>query len=142
MSVPPRAMTDIRREIWAGYKLMVPLLVIGLIAVYLLRRPIILILYTEQFMRTTDLFPAMLVGDFLKMISWLVAYLQLAKAKTRMFMLTQLLFSATSYGLSVWLITALGLEGAVWANAVNYGLYTLVMFYLLRDYIFERYAPA
>jgi PST family polysaccharide transporter len=134
--------SEIRREIWNGYRLMVPLLIIGLTGVYLLRQPIVLLLYSGQFSRTADLFPAMLVGDFLKMMSWLVAYLQLAKAKVKMFVITQVLFSATSYVLSVWLINAMGLEGAVWANAVNYGLYTLVMCYLLRDYLFERYAPA
>ncbi len=133
---------EIRREIWNGYKVITPLLIIGFAAVYFMRQPIVLLLYSDQFLRTTDLFPVMLVGDFLKMMSWLVAYLQLAKAMTKMFIATQVLFSISSYGLSVWLIDVAGLEGAIWAYAITYGLYTLTMFYLLRGYLFERYASA
>lgn len=134
--------SEIRREIWSGYRLIAPLLIIGLTGVYLLRQPIVLLLYSDQFLRTVDLFPVMLVGDFLKIMSWLVAYLQLAKAMVKMFMITQVLFSATSYGLSIWLINSVGLEGAIWAYAINYGLYTLTMFYLLRSYVFDHHAPA
>ncbi len=41
--------SEIRREIWNGYKVITPLLIIGLAGVYLLRQPIILLLYSGNF---------------------------------------------------------------------------------------------
>jgi PST family polysaccharide transporter len=106
-----------------------------------LRIPIVNLLYTEQFGPTSALFLPTLIGDFFKIISWLVAFLMLAKAKTGMFIVTQIIFSAMTYFLSVTMINYWGLQGVAWAYALVYVIYTVVMAYLLREYLFERYEP-
>ncbi len=136
-----QAVSAVRREIWNGYKLIVPALLIGFPLIYLLRMPIVYLLYSERFMPTTSLFLPMLVGDFFMIISWLVAYLMLAKAMTKMFIATQVMFSVITYSLSVVMINALGLQGAVWAHALRYLIYAIAISYLLREYLFERYEP-
>ncbi len=134
-----QAVAAIRREIWNGYKLIVPALLVVLPLVYVLRMPIIYLLYSEQFTLTAGLFLPMLIGDFFKIVSWLVAFLMLAKARTRMFIATQIVFSAITYALSVLMVNAWGLQGVAWAHAVNYIILTVVVSYLLREYLFKRY---
>ena len=127
---------EIRREILSGYKITLPILVILFTSVYLARDLIILVLYTEKFSPVNQLFAPMLIGDFLKMVSWLVALLMLAKAKLRMFVTTQICFSLLTYFLSIAMIDQMGLIGAIYAHAIKYAIYTLVVFWLLRDYVF------
>ena len=134
-----QAVADVRREIWNGYKLIVPALLIAFLMVYLLRTPIVYLLYSRRFTPTMGLFLPMLIGDFFKILSWLVAYLMLAKAKTRMFIATQVVFSAITYSLSVVMINGWGLQGVAWAHAIKYAVYLFVVSYLLREYLFERY---
>lgn len=136
-----QAVADVRREIWNGYKLIVPALLFGFLLVYLLRTPIVYLLYSQRFTPTIELFFPMLIGDFLMVLSWLVGYLMLAKAKTRMFIATQVVFSAITYSLSVVMISAWGLQGVVWAHAIKYAIFLIVVSYLLREYLFERYEP-
>lgn len=134
-----QAVSAIRREIWNGYKVVVPALLVVFPMLYFLRTPIVYMLYSDRFLPTTELFFPMLIGDFFMILSWLVAFLMLAKAKTRMFIITQVVFSAVTYLLSVWMINSNGLEGAVWAHALKYIFYAVAMFYLLRQYLFERF---
>lgn len=134
-----QAVADVRREIWSSYKLIVPTLLVTFPLVYALRTPIVNLLYTEQFEPTSALFLPTLIGDFFKIVSWLVAFLMLAKAKTKMFIVTQIIFSAMTYYLSVAMINFWGLHGVAWAYAIVYVIYTVVMAYLLREYLFERY---
>lgn len=134
-----QAVADVRREIWNGYKLIAPAMLIAFLMVYLLRTPIVYLLYSQRFTPTIGLFLPMLIGDFFMILSWLVAYLMLAKAKTRMFIATQVVFSAITYSLSVVMINGWGLQGVAWAHAIKYAIYLLVMSYLLREYLFERY---
>jgi len=136
-----QAAADVRREIWNGYKLIVPALIVFFSLLYLLRMPISYLLYSERFTPTAGLFLPMLIGDFFMIISWLVAYLMLAKAMTKMFIATQVIFAAITYFLSVMLIDTLGLQGVVWAHALKYAIYAVVVSYLLREYLFARYAP-
>lgn len=134
-----QAAADVRREIWSSYKLIIPTLLVTFPLVYALRTPIVNLLYTEQFEPTSALFLPTLIGDFFKIVSWLVAFLMLAKAKTRMFIVTQIIFSAMTYFLSVAMINFWGLDGVAWAYAIVYVIYTVVVAYLLREYLFERY---
>lgn len=136
-----QAVSAVRREIWNGYKLIVPALLIGFPLIYLLRMPIIYLLYSERFTSTASLFLPMLIGDFFMIISWLVGYLMLAKAMTKMFISTQIVFSIITYSLSVVMVDVWGLQGVAWAHAIKYMIFAIIVSYLLREYLFERYEP-
>jgi O-antigen/teichoic acid export membrane protein len=136
-----QAVADVRREIWSGYKLILPALLIVFPLLYVLRLPIVYLLFSQQFTPTAGLFLPTLIGDFFKITSWLTAYLMMAKAMTRMFIVTQLVFSTITYSLSVVMINAWGLQGVAWAHAIKFAIYTVVVSYLLREYLFKRYEP-
>ncbi|MBN1186612.1 MAG: O-antigen translocase [Bacteroidales bacterium] len=129
----------IRREIINGYKILLPALFTIIVAIYVLKENIILLVYTNKFLEMKPLFTMQLIGDFFKIAAFLLSYLMLAKAKTVMFIVTTVIFSFSNYMLSVLLLSKMGLKGIAYSHAIQYGLYLLTMIYLLRDYIYEKH---
>lgn len=72
-----------------------------------------------------------------KIGSWLLAYLMLAKALTKEYIITEILFSVTLIFLSRWFIGQYGVIGATYAFALNYGLYWILMWWLLKKYFYK-----
>ncbi len=70
---------EIRKEIFLGYKFIFPLAIVGGWVVYLLRDWIVAILFTKTFLPMRDLFLWQMIGDSLKIGSWVLAYLMLTK---------------------------------------------------------------
>lgn len=123
----------IRKEIFYGYKIILPVAIIMAISVFLLRDFIILTLFTEDFMPMKDLFLYQLIGDIFKIASWLLGYLMVAKAMTRMFIITEIGFSLSFVFLSVIFINWYGLVGVTMAFALNYFLHLLMMIFIFRN---------
>lgn len=129
--------SELRLEIWNGYKIILPCLLMLLTLVYFLREYIILLLYSSEFLEMEYLFIPQLIGDFFKICSFLLSYLMLAKAKAMLFISTQIIFSAITYLLSIYLLTEMGLIGVVWAHAIKYFIYFFVMAIIFRKYLFK-----
>ena len=122
---------EIKKEVYLGYKFIFPLAVIGGLSVYLLRDWIIALLFSQAFMPMRDLFLWQMIGDSLKIGSWILAYLMLAKAMTKLFVTTEILFALSSVGLTYLFTKLFGFEGVSIAHLVNYALYWLVMSYFI-----------
>jgi PST family polysaccharide transporter len=117
----------LRGEIIRAYKVIIPCLLAGLPVVYLGRYIIINILFTSEFYQMSDLFLWQIIGDFFKISSWLIAYLMVAKAMTKIYIITEILFSASYIGFALLFGNLIGLQGVVLGYAANYMLYSLVM---------------
>ena len=122
---------EIKKEVYLGYKFIFPLAVIGGLSVYLLRDWIIALLFSQAFMPMRDLFLWQMIGDSLKIGSWILAYLMLGKAMTKLFVTTEILFALSSVGLTYVFSKLFGFEGVSIAHLVNYALYWLVMGYFI-----------
>jgi PST family polysaccharide transporter len=114
---------DIKREIKNAYKVIIPCLLVGLTGVYFGRFIIIRVLFSPEFYEMSGLFFWRLVGDFLKIASWLIAFLMHAKAMMKLFITTEILFNTLYVGLVFILSKWIGLAGVVLGYAVNYGVY-------------------
>jgi PST family polysaccharide transporter len=121
--------TEIKREIKTAYKVIIPCMAAGLSVVYFGRRLIIGILFSPEFYEMSDLFFWRLIGDFLKISSWLIAFLMVAKSMTKLFIATEIGSVISGIALTLWLGRLLGLQGIVLAYAVNFALYTAVMWW-------------
>ena len=121
------AISDIKKEVYQGYKLIFPLALLGALSVYFLRDWIIGILFTDSFLPMRDLFLWQMIGDSLKIGSWILAYLMLSKAMTKLFIITEVIFASTLVGLTYICTKLFGFEGASIAYLVNYALYWIVM---------------
>lgn len=121
------AISDIKKEVYLGYKVIFPVALLGGVLVYLLRDWIIGLLFTDAFLPMRDLFLWQMIGDSLKIGSWILAYLMLSKAMTKLFIVTEIIFSVSLVILTYLCTTIFGFEGVSIAYLVNYAFYWLVM---------------
>ncbi|WP_367971417.1 O-antigen translocase [Vibrio scophthalmi] len=128
---------ELRRELKQGYMILVPIVVVLALIMYLLKDFIIWSLFTEDFQAMKELFKWQLIGDLFKITAWLIAYLMLAKAMTKMFIITEVLFSSSFVFLSLFAIDKLGLIGITYVYAFNYLLYLIAMIILMKKHIFD-----
>lgn len=124
----------IKKEILQGYKIILPVAACCGIFIYLFRDFIIEVLFTSDFSAMRDLFAWQMVGDTLKIGSWILAYLMLGQALIKMFVVTEILFSFLFFILTYFLIPYFGIEAPVIAHAVNYGAYWIVMWICIAKY--------
>lgn len=61
-----------------------------------------------------------LIGDVLKITSWLVAYVFISKARFKVFIFIEVFFSITFVLLSIFFISKYGLVGGAYAHILNY----------------------
>jgi len=123
---------ELRREILNGYKIIMPIVSVLAIGIYLSKELVIRIAFTDEFFPMIELFAWQLIGDVIKIASWLLGYLMLAKAMTRIFIYTEILFSVLFVVLSIVFIEMFGLVGATYAFSLNYFLYLIMMICIFR----------
>ena len=123
---------ELRKEIFGGYKIILPIVILASLIIFLLKEYVILIAFSKDFMPMMELFAWQLIGDVIKIASWLLAYLMLAKAMTKVFIYTEVLFSALFVGLSILFVDKFGLVGITYAYALNYLLYLFMMIFIFR----------
>jgi PST family polysaccharide transporter len=93
------------------------------------------LLFTPDFVAANALYGPQLLGDVIKIASFVLSYLMLAKAMTRLFVLSECVFAGT-YLLLVYVFTAhFGVVGAMYAFAVNYLLYLAFNVVVARRYL-------
>lgn len=114
---------EIKNEILNGYKIILPVAAACGLVIYLLRDFIIRSLFTADFAEMEVLFGWQMVGDTLKIASWILAYLMLGKAMVKIFILSEIGFAASFYGLTYYFTSIFGLEGVSIAHSVNYFFY-------------------
>jgi O-antigen/teichoic acid export membrane protein len=68
-----------------------------------------------------------LVGDVLKLSSWVMAFVVLARAGSAWFLLTELVAGVTSLFASLWAMRVFGLPGLGIAYVITYGAYWLIV---------------
>lgn len=128
----------LKKEIFDGYKLIIPILTVILLVVYFMKDFAILILYSEEFLVMRDLFLFQLIGDFFKIASWLISFNMLVKEMTKHVIITELFYSITLTGLSILFIKMFGLIGVTYAYSLTYFLYFIMVAYMLRHILFLK----
>lgn len=128
---------EIGREIRNGYKFIMPFVIGSALVIYFLRDFIIHLLFAKSFIAMRDMFAWQLTGDCFKIASYMLAYLMLAKAKTKIFMATEVIFGVSFPLLCYLFINLAGADGAVMAFALNYAMYfVLFVFLYKKGYLF------
>ncbi len=128
--------SDIRQELISGYKIIMPIVIIMALIIYFLQDFIIWLLFTEEFTPMKELFMWQLIGDVIKLASWLLGYLILAKAMTKTFVGTEVIFSVSFVVLSIWFVNNYGLVGMSYAFALNYFVYLMIVIILTRKEVY------
>ncbi|MCW0405276.1 Lipid III flippase [Xanthomonas sacchari] len=137
--LPKLAALHTRQALWqelrGAYRYVLPAVLLAAAAVYLCRDWITRLLFSADFAAALPLYAPQLLGDVLKIASFVLSYLMLAKAMTRLFVLSECLFAASYLGLVVLFTARMGLIGAVYAFACNYALYLAFNMLVVRRYL-------
>jgi PST family polysaccharide transporter len=128
---------ELKKEIIQGYKIILPFVFICCLIIYLLRFFIIGLLYTKDFESMSSLFLYQLLGDFFKIAAWLLAFLMMAKSMTKIFIVSEILFTLTYVFFSIVCIDLYSLNGIAVAFAINYFLYFIFMLIIFRKLLFK-----
>lgn len=126
---------ELHNEIFKCYKIIVPFLLVISIAIYGLKHSIIWLLFTPDFYPMENLFAWQLCGDFFKMTSWMLSYLMVAKAKTVLFITTEIVFTFSYILLSFLFIQYNGIVGLTQGYLINYFLYLIAMVFFFKNII-------
>ncbi|UII66046.1 O-antigen translocase [Xanthomonas translucens pv. translucens] len=122
-------------ELRTAYRYVLPAVIALATAIYLCRDWFTRLLFAADFAAAAPLYAPQLVGDVIKIAAFVLSYLMLAKAMTRLFVISECVFAASYLGL-VYLFTArMGLIGAAYAFAVNYALYLAFNVVVVRRYL-------
>lgn len=119
---------EIRSEIKACLKIIIPFLILATIFIYLLRLPIIDFLFTYEFRAIEQLVGIYLVGDLFKIIGWMFGYVMIAKGMTKEFVLSEIIFSTSFFILVYLLLPKFGLQATAYAHLMNYIGYSLYVY--------------
>lgn len=119
------------KEVADGYKFILPVALVCCVAVYLLRDFIIQILFSDQFLPMRELFAFQLIGDVMKIGSWILAYVMLGQAMYKLYIVTEIVFAFSFYFFVLIFTRWHGFEGVVEGYALNYLLYWIVMFFCI-----------
>lgn len=125
---------ELNKELFHGYKIIMPIVIIASMAIYHLKDFIILLLFTEEFAPIRELFLWQLIGDVIKIASWLLSYLMAAKAMIKIFIYSEIFFNTSLVLMATELTNAYGLVGMTYAHALNYGIYLVFVYFVYKDY--------
>lgn len=129
---------ELRGEIFTVYKLVMPLLIIFSVGLYAGRDIVITVLFTSEFAGMEKLFPYQVLGDFLKLTGWVLAYILVAKSMTRTYIIMELVSSISQVVLNIVFIEMYGTVGATMGYAAGHGIYMIAMFIIFRKIVFMR----
>jgi len=127
-----RTAPELKAEILKVYRFAMPIVITSAAMIYVLRDFIIHLLFTADFLPMRELFAWQLLGDVIKIGSWILAYILLGRAMISVFIATEIGFSLQFVLLSEWLVNQFGLIGVPMAYVINYSIYWVVIAYLVR----------
>ena len=123
----------IKSELIKGYMVILPVVMIMSLTIYTLKDFIIIQLFSEKFLPVGQLLKWQLIGDVVKIASWLIGYLMISKAMTKLFVISEVVFTSSLCFLTVYFVSAYGFAGVSIAYLVNFTIYFIVIsFFVLR----------
>lgn len=122
----------IKAEILKIYKVVLPFTILCSLFIYIFREIIVSLLFTKSFMGMEELFAWQMIGDTLKIASWLLGYLYVAKGFFRLYVFSEILFALLFFLLVVLLESKFNLKSVALAYALNYLMYFLFVFCSLK----------
>ena len=127
---------ETKELLWNYYKGIIPLFIIGLIALYFLKDFVIHLLFTKEFLPVSKLFLWQLVGDVFKAASLILGFQFFAKKMTKAFIISELFSLAVLYFSSIYFVSVYSITGVVMAHAFTYFIYFVTLCIYFRKSLF------
>ncbi|WP_285111206.1 O-antigen translocase [Leclercia adecarboxylata] len=125
---------EIIHEIKKTAKAIMPVVILLAVFIYLIRDYLVIILFTKEFKQASDLFLFQLVGDVIKILSWMLAFPMISKGATKWYISSEVFFSILLISIAYILIPVYGAHGANYAYVINYIVYLLFVFFNIKKF--------
>jgi O-antigen/teichoic acid export membrane protein len=129
---------EIRTEVMSVYKLLIPFLLVISLLMIAFRYYIVMILFADGFQGVQQFFPIQLLGDILKMSTWVLGYILVAKAMTKTYIIVEILSCALFVVLSMVFVNMFGAIGATIGYAAAFLCQLLIMILIFRKLLFSH----
>ena len=130
--------SEFKSELKKFFKQIFPIFFVGMLGIYLLRHWAIILFFSKEYLPMKSLFLWQLAGDFLHIIALTIAFLMLARAHVRQYMITEIGFWVVFYILTKVFMPNYQLEGVVIAYFITYIIYFISLLFLYRRILFTR----
>ena len=115
-----KSRSEFRKEVFSFYKTVLPIFAIILGIIYLSRSLLVSLLFTEEFRPIEDLMGYQILGDFMRVMSMVIAYKFLAKKMFTHFIIIEVFLFVIMYFSSIYFIDVFGIKGAVMGHCLSY----------------------
>ncbi|MDI4671271.1 O-antigen translocase [Pseudoalteromonas shioyasakiensis] len=129
---------ELKKELFNAYKFITPILLAVTLLIYFMRESLVELLFSSDFSPMVELFFWQLVGDFIKICSWLLSFLLLSKSIVKVFVFLEIFTTITFVFLVKLCTNIMGIEGVVFAYSLNYFIYFLTLLLTVRHFFFNR----
>ncbi|MEL6811474.1 MAG: O-antigen translocase [Bacteroidota bacterium] len=137
-----RTRADFKGEVINIYKTLLPIFGGGMLLVFLLRYFIMNLVFPGLDKEALEpLFKWQLIGDFIRLMSMVIAYQFIAKKMVKTFIFTELLSLGLFFVLSYYLVGIYGVEGVPVAHLLRYIVYLAVVYILVMRYFRNKKEP-
>lgn len=126
--------TALKAEVYKTFKWVMIITIGILLPFYLFREVLVNLLLNKSFALINDLFAFQLLGDLFRMLSFVFAYVLLAKAKTWQFVFAEVFFGLALLLSTLFFIPTFGLLGSTYAYFLSYFLYFILVYILFRNH--------
>ena len=129
---------EMKKEIMIAFRLILPVLFVVFSCVLVFKTFVIRLLFARAFLPMNDLFLFQLIGDFFRAAGWILAYIMIAKAQYKSFILNELFFTVTLVLFSFFLQSRYGLLGYPMAYMLNYIIQLIVLGLWIKYYLNKK----
>lgn len=131
-----KSRVEFRKEVFSFYKSVIPIFVVLLFLIYLSRSFLVTLLLDEGFKPVEDLFGYQILGDFMRVLSMVIAYKFLAKKMFMHFIILEVFLFVIMYFSSIYLIDVFGLKGAVMGHCLSYFMHFAIILLIFGSSLF------
>lgn len=118
---------ELKKELLNNYYYIFPLILTGILCVFILKKQIVHIMYSDEFLIILPLFKYQLLGDLSRLSTWILKNILVAKAMVKTTLAFELIFTTSYILLTIFFVHTEGLIGCSIAYAINYFLFWLAM---------------
>lgn len=123
-----------KQELKSFYSITIPLLVLGLVAIYFLRFFLLKLFLSIEFIPASELFFWQLVASFISVLAIAIVKQFQAKLMIKAFVICNGSLNVLYFGLSYFFIDFFGLVGVVKAYALSYFIYLILVIIFIRSH--------
>lgn len=133
-----RTVHQLKREVLNTYKLVIPITILAVGAIYLLRNFIIILLASREFLVVSPYFGWQSLADLFKILSQVLSFILIAKAYIRLAIIIEVLFNSINLILCYFLIPYYGYTVVFKVSFLMYVLYFIINIIIYRTVILKR----